>query len=465
MSNADSHLSAVEILAKKRDGHELTKEEVYFFINGFHSGEIADYQMSAMCMAIFLRGMTDTETSNLTMAMARTGTVADWSSVEGPKVDKHSTGGVGDKVSLVLAPLAAALGLRVPMMSGRGLGHTGGTLDKLEAIPGFSTSVSSQRFTEIVGSVGCAIVGPTSDIAPVDKRIYALRDVTATVASLPLICSSIMSKKLAENPDALVLDVKTGRGAFMPKWEDSVELAKAMVATGENNNIPSVALLTGMDQPLGLAIGNWLETREAIDILRGGGPADVVEVTIETAAHMMILGGKASSLEEGRQKAAAALQDGSALAKFTGMVKAQQGDISFVHDTSTYPEAKHKHEVMAPQAGFVTYIDCLEIGLTCVGMGGGRKKVEDSIDYAAGMLFAKKVGDRVELGDILVTLYANKEELLAPAATRVAKAFVLGSSAPEPTQLIRGMVTKDGLQMFSPSVASPRKRKAENDLQ
>lgn len=383
--------------------------------------------MSALCMAIFLRGCSDAETGALTLAMAQSGTVADYASL-GPDVrlvDKHSTGGVGDKISLVLAPLVASFGLKVPMMSGRGLGHTGGTLDKLEAIPGLTTQLSTERYMRQLDEVGCAIFGPTADIAPVDKAIYALRDVTGTTDSLPLIGSSIMSKKIAENPHALTLDVKTGRGAFLREWEQSLALAQVMVAAGEGAGIPTVALLTNMDQPLGAAVGNWLEAKEAHDVLQGEGPQDIAELSIAQAGMMLVQGGVAASLAEGIAMATEHLANGAAHSKFLDMIAAQGGDVSTLEDS---PQAAYSSVVRATTAGVLSGIDAFEIGLTSVALGAGRQNVEDQIDAYAGFTFHKKLGDAVEIGDPIATAFAENEALLPPAVQRVGAAIDIDSS-------------------------------------
>jgi len=400
-------------------------------------------------MAIFLRGCSDAETGALTLAMAQSGTVADYSSL-GPDVrlvDKHSTGGVGDKISLVLAPLVASFGLKVPMMSGRGLGHTGGTLDKLEAIPGLTTHLSTERYMSQLAEVGCAIFGPTADIAPVDKAIYALRDVTGTTDSLPLIGSSIMSKKIAENPDALTLDVKTGRGAFLREWEQSLALAQVMIAAGEGAGIPTVALLTNMDQPLGEAVGNWNEAHEAHRVLMGEGPQDIAELSIAQAGLMLMQGGAAASFNEGIEMATENLGNGAAHAVFLQMIAAQGGDVKALDESR---QAAYSGTVCAASDGILSGIDAFEIGLTSVQLGAGRQNVEDKIDPYAGFTFHKKLGDVVRKGEPIVTAHAEREVLLGPAIERAGAAIDIDSSGQsvELRPLISHVMDNKGLHSY-----------------
>jgi pyrimidine-nucleoside phosphorylase len=430
-------LRAYEIIHAKRDGRPVPADAIAALVDGFTRGEIPDYQMAAFCMAVFFRGMDGAEVRALTDAMLRSGDVLDLSDVPGAKVDKHSTGGVGDKVSLALAPLAAACGVRVPMISGRGLGHTGGTLDKLEAIPGFRVDLPVDRFRALVREVGACLVGQTDRLAPADRKLYALRDVTATVESIPLIAASILSKKLAEGIDALVLDVKVGSGAFMKRREDARALADALTGIGRAMGKRVSALLTRMDEPLGRAVGNALEVEEAIALLRGAGPADLREVTVELTAEMLVLGGVARDREDGRARVARAISDGSGLAKLEEIVAAQGGDPAAVRDPGRLPRAASTYEVPAPRAGFVTAIDAEAIGLAAVALGAGRARVDDRVDPAAGLVVARKIGDRVEAGEPLCTIHpgarAEPRDLIA---ARIQGAYALGPAAPPPAPLV-----------------------------
>jgi pyrimidine-nucleoside phosphorylase len=423
----------VELIARKRDGHALSDAQIHRLIASLGRGELADYQMSALLMAIFFRGMTDAETVSLTEAMLRSGDVLDLSDVPGIKVDKHSTGGVGDKVSLCLAPLVAAAGVPVPMVSGRGLGHTGGTLDKLEAIPGFRVDLDVARFHQIVAEVGTCLIGQTPRIAPADKRIYALRDVTATVEAIPLIVASILSKKLAEGIDALVLDVKVGRGAFMKRIEDARALATALVRVGTGAGKRVVALLTDMEAPLGRAIGNANETREALAVLRGGGPADLVECTLALGAEMLRLGGVATTDEEARTKLRALIADGSAARRMERLIEAQGGDPRVVEQPERLIVAEVQVPVTAPRGGRIAGIDALELGLTAVAMGAGRTRADQPVDHAVGLDLAVARGDEVRAGDLLATLSVRRAEDAAPLLERVRSAFRVedvGAAAP-----------------------------------
>jgi len=407
---------AVDVIRKKRDAQELSPAEIEFLVRSYTSGDIPDYQVSAWLMAVILRGLTRAETSALTDAMLRSGDVLDLSEFPARKVDKHSTGGVGDKTSLVLAPLAAAGGLVVPMISGRGLGHTGGTLDKLESIPGFNVNLSVPEFRSVLKACGCAMIGQTSEIAPADRKLYALRDVTATVESPYLICASIMSKKLAEGIDALVLDVKTGSGAFMKKEEDAVFLAELMVETGERMGKSVVALITNMDQPLGTHVGNSLEVVEVLDVLRGRGPDDLRELCLELAGWMFHLGGAADTVAKGKEEAKQLILSGKALEKFRQMVALQGGDARPLDDADKLPRAKYRHDVSSSQNGYVVTMDCEAVGTACVVLGGGREKKEDAVDPAVGIVLHRKVGDRVAAGEPLCTVHSNSEARTANAA-------------------------------------------------
>ena len=417
-----------EIIARKRDGHELRDEEIAFFIRGVTDGTIPDYRIAALLMAIYLRGMTDRETVALTREMMHSGEVLDLSDIPGPKVDKHSTGGVGDKISLPLAPLVASLGVVVPMISGRALGHTGGTLDKLESIPGYRTDLSVSEFKEALRTVGVAIIGQTGELAPADRRLYALRDATATVSSIPLITSSILSKKLAEGIDGLVLDVKTGSGAFMRRYEDARALARSMVAITQGVGKKVVALITNMDQPLGWAVGNALEVVEAVEILQNHGPEDTTELTKTLAVEMLLLAGRARTPEDARQQVDQALASGRAYAKWQEMVRHQGGDPEAVLQPE-FIRTRFQEPVAAPESGYLAAYDTYALGMAATVLGAGRLTKEDRIDPAVGLRVFKKVGDRVEQGEPLLEIRANDPERLRLAREHLAGAFRI---APEP---------------------------------
>ncbi|MES5396323.1 pyrimidine-nucleoside phosphorylase [Bacillus amyloliquefaciens] len=401
----------VDLIVKKQNGKELTTEEIQFFVKGYTDGSIPDYQASALAMVIYFQDMTDQERADLTMAMVNSGETIDLSAIEGIKVDKHSTGGVGDTTTLVLAPLVAALGVPVAKMSGRGLGHTGGTIDKLEAIEGFHVELSKDEFIKLVNRDKVAVIGQSGNLTPADKKLYALRDVTGTVNSIPLIASSIMSKKIAAGADAIVLDVKTGAGAFMKTDEDAVNLAKAMVRIGNNVGRQTMAVISDMSQPLGFAIGNALEVQEAIDTLRGEGPEDLNELVLTLGSQMVVLAKKAETLEEARTKLQEVMKNGKALEKFKEFLSNQGGDASVVDDPSKLPQAAYKIDVPAKEAGVVSEIVADEIGVAAMLLGAGRATKEDEIDLAVGIMLRKKVGDKVEKGEPLVTLYANRENV------------------------------------------------------
>lgn len=401
----------VDLIEKKRDGYALTKEEIQFIIEGYTNGEVPDYQMSAFAMAVFFRGMTEEETAALTMAMVHSGDTIDLSEIEGIKVDKHSTGGVGDTTTLVLGPLVASVGVPVAKMSGRGLGHTGGTIDKLESVPGFHVEISNEEFIELVNKNKLAVVGQSGNLTPADKKLYALRDVTATVNSIPLIASSIMSKKIAAGADAIVLDVKTGAGAFMKELDDAKALAKAMVEIGNRVGRQTMAIISDMSQPLGYAVGNALEVKEAIDTLKGEGPADLQELCLVLGSHMVYLAKKASSLEEARHMLERAIEDGSALETFKRFLAAQGGDASVVDDPSKLPQAKYVIELEAKEDGYLAEIVADEIGTAAMLLGAGRATKESTIDLAVGLVLRKKVGDAVKKGESLVTIYSNREQI------------------------------------------------------
>lgn len=441
-------MNVVELIRKKRNGGELTSAELQYVIDGYVKGAVPDYQLSAFLMATYFRGMTKNETREFTRLMLHSGDVLDLSSIPGVKVDKHSTGGVGDKISLPLAPIVAACGVPVPMISGRGLGHTGGTLDKLEAIPGFRTDLSVDEYKSVIAELGLVMIGQTKEIAPADKKMYALRDVTATVECIPLIAGSIMSKKLAEGIDALVLDVKTGRGAFMQTYERSVELAQALVEIGTGFGKRTVGFITNMDQPLGNAVGNWLETAESIECLHGGGPEDVMELTYVLGGMMVMLGGKAATLDEGMERCRAAVKDGTAFERFAALVKRQGGDVSFIHHPERYPQPKHCEIITAPQDGFVTSIDSLELGLSVIGLGGGRTAVDDVIDPKAGVLLLKKAGDAVRSGDAIAECRTDNSAAIGPVKARIAAAFSFGPTAPQKAPLVLSIVDVDGVHPY-----------------
>ncbi|MEY2396201.1 MAG: hypothetical protein QOF94_2546, partial [Acidobacteriaceae bacterium] len=396
---------AIDVIRKKRDGVELSRDEIESLVNGYTRDDIPDYQISAWLMAVVLRGMTRAETAALTDAMLRSGEVLDLSSLPSKKVDKHSTGGVGDKTSLVLAPLAAAAGVAVPMISGRGLGHTGGTLDKLEAIPGFNVNLPVSEFRRVLETCGCAMIGQTAEIAPADRKLYAMRDVTGTVESPYLICASIMSKKLAEGIDALVLDVKTGSGAFMKSEKDAIFLAELMVETGERMGKQVVALITDMDQPLGNMIGNALEVVEVVDVLRGEGPADLRLLCIELAGWMLYMGGVSDTVAGGKKQSEKLIASGKALDKFRQMVELQGGDPRAIDDPNKLPQANSSVTVASPRNGYLASMQCEAIGTACVILGGGRERKEDSVDPTVGIVLHKKVGDVVSRGEALATIH------------------------------------------------------------
>jgi pyrimidine-nucleoside phosphorylase len=433
-------MRAVEIIRKKRDAAELSREEIEFVVEGAARGTIPDYQLSAWLMAVVWRGMTPAELAALTDCMLHSGEVLDFSSLAGAKVDKHSTGGVGDKASLVIAPVVAAGGLRVPMISGRGLGHTGGTLDKLEAIPGFNVNLSLAEFRRVLGECGCALIGTTPEIAPADKRLYALRDVTATIESPFLICASIMSKKLAEGLDALVLDVKTGEGAFMKSEREAEQLAQLLVETGTRMGKKVVALITGMDQPLGRKVGNALEVEECIDVLHGRGPADLRELCEELAAWMFVLGGRTKSVSAGRELAREMIATGRARDTFREVVRLQGGDAKVVDDSSRLPRARNKAQVKARTAGFIARIHTESVGVASQLLGGGREKKEDAVDPAVGLEIEKKIGDAVRAGEALCTVHYNAETRLAESIALLEKSFEIGAVAPRTVPLIREII-------------------------
>jgi len=421
---------AIDLIRKKRDGVELGASEIESFVNAYTNDNIPDYQVSAWLMAVVLRGMTRAETAALTDAMLRSGEVLDLSSLPAKKVDKHSTGGVGDKTSLVLAPLAAAAGLAVPMISGRGLGHTGGTLDKLESIPGFNVNLPVAEFRHVLETCGCAMIGQTAEIAPADRKLYALRDVTGTVESPYLICASIMSKKLAEGIDALVLDVKTGSGAFMKNEKDAAFLAELMVETGERMGKKVVALITDMDQPLGNMIGNALEVVEVIQVLRGEGPDDLRQLCLELAGWMLYLGGASDSVAAGKKQSEKLIASGKALDKFRQMVELQGGDPQTIDDPQKLPQAHSTIIISSPKNGYVASLQCEQIGTACVILGGGRERKEDTVDPTVGIVLRKKVGDAVSAGEPIATIHYNEEARAARARQLLPSSYQIEDSPP-----------------------------------
>jgi pyrimidine-nucleoside phosphorylase len=427
-SAAAEAFRAIDVIRKKRDGGELSRNEIESLVNSYTRGDIPDYQMSAWLMAVVLRGMTRAETAALTEAMLRSGEVLDLSALPAKKVDKHSTGGVGDKTSLVLAPLAAAAGVMVPMISGRGLGHTGGTLDKLEAIPGFNVNLPVAQFRRVLETCGCAMIGQTAEIAPADRKLYALRDVTGTVESPYLICASIMSKKLAEGIDALVLDVKTGSGAFMKTEKDAVFLAELMVETGERMGKQMVALITDMDQPLGSMIGNALEVVEVVEVLRGEGPEDLRQLCLELAGWMLHLGGVADTVAEGKKQSEKLIASGEALDKFRQMVALQGGDLRAIDEAKKLPQAQHTMILSSPKNGYLAALQCEQVGTACVILGGGRERKEDSVDPAVGIVLHKKVGDPVSSGEALATIYYNAEARAVRARQLLEESYQIADS-------------------------------------
>jgi pyrimidine-nucleoside phosphorylase len=431
-------MRAVDLIRKKRDSGEHSREEIDFLISGYTRGDIPDYQMAAWLMAAWIRGLNRSETASLTEAMLYSGEVVNLDSISGKKVDKHSTGGVGDKTSLILAPIVAAGGLTVPMISGRGLGHTGGTLDKLESISGFNVNLSLEQFHSVLRECGMGLIGQTAEIAPADKRIYALRDATSTVENIGLICASIMSKKLAEGIDALVLDVKTGSGAFMKREEDAVRLAELMVETGQRMGKKVVALITDMNQPLGRMAGHSNEVAECIDVLNARGPADLVELSVELSAWMFFLGGRTKSVDDGRLLAEAMIATGQAKEKFKQGIRLQGGDERVVDDPRLLPQADSRVDVPSPSGGFIIATNCEQLGTALAMLGGGREKKEDTIDHAVGLEFHKRIGDRVEKGEPFATIHYNSGAKLAEAQSLIAASYEIGGSEPrEKLPLIR----------------------------
>jgi len=442
-------MRAVDFIQHKRDGKEHSAQEIGEWIEQYCKGEIPDYQMSAWTMAVYFNGMTAKEVAALTLAMARSGDQVDLSAIQGIKVDKHSTGGVGDKTSLIIAPIVAAVGVPVAKMSGRGLGHTGGTIDKLESIQGFHTELSQKQFVEQVNSIGVSLIGQSGDLAPADKQLYALRDVTATVESIPLISSSIMSKKIAAGADAIVLDVKTGNGAFMKTLDDSIKLAQAMVTIGSETGRETAAIISDMDQPLGYAIGNALEVAEVIDTLKGNGPADLTELCLSLAAQLVLLGKKATDASNARQLVEEALQNGAALNKLRQLIEAQGGDGSVIEDPKRLPQALYTYEITSTEHGYVSAIGAEKLGLAAMKLGAGRQTKDEKIDHAVGIVLRKKVGDQVSKGEVLATLYVNTKVTDGHETVKMVNdAYTISEVQPHQRPLLQAIVTKQGVQML-----------------
>jgi len=437
-----------DIIMKKRNGEELTTEEINFFVDGYTNGRIPDYQVSALMMAVYFQKMNKRETSDLTKAMVESGEVIDLSAIEGIKVDKHSTGGVGDTTTLILGPIVAAAGVPVAKMSGRGLGHTGGTIDKLESFRGFSVDMTIEGFIENVNKTKIAIGGQTANLAPADKKLYALRDVTATVDNISLIASSIMSKKIASGADAIVLDVKTGSGAFMKDEDSSFELAKEMVDIGTSVGRNAIAVITDMDQPLGYAVGNVLEVKEAINTLNGEGPEDLTELCLTLGSHMLVLGGRAEKADEARKILKDIIDSGKGIEKLKELIKAQGGDPSFVDDPSLFESARIVEPVTVSESGFVSGIKADDIGRAALVLGAGRETKESEIDLSVGIVLHKKIGDFVKAGESIATIYANDSDKQKNAVEIILEAYDIVSEEVSPKQLIKGIVTKDGIERY-----------------
>jgi pyrimidine-nucleoside phosphorylase len=430
-----------DLIEKKKMGQVLTSEEINWFIEYYTKGEIPDYQVSALLMAIYFQGMNNDETVALTMAMAKSGDMLDLSEIKGIKVDKHSTGGVGDKTSLVVAPMVSALGVPVAKMSGRGLGHTGGTIDKLESFPGFTTSISEETFIENVNTIKIAIAGQTANLAPADKKLYALRDVTATVDQISLIASSIMSKKIASGANAIVLDVKTGSGAFMREEKDAILLAKTMVEIGKGLGRKTTAVISDMNQPLGYAVGNNLEVIEAINTLKGNGPQDLLEISLELGSRMVYFAEKATSIEEAREKLMETIHNGTALEQFKKFIHAQGGDESYVDNTSQFPVATIVEEVTLQENGFISHIETEEIGFAAMMLGGGRETKESIIDLSVGFVIHKKIGDKIQAGESLATIYGNSREQVDLARKRFVSAYTLSQKTVDKVKFIKEIIS------------------------
>lgn len=437
-------MNMYELIMKKRDNGILSKEEIEFIIKDYTNEKIPDYQLSALLMAIYLNGMTAEETANMTHAMLHSGLVMNFDKANSYVIDKHSTGGVGDKLSLILGPIVASLGIHIPMIAGRGLGHTGGTLDKLEAIPGFSVDLTMEQFEQQVLNDYIAIIGQTKELAPADKKIYSLRDVTATVSSIPLITASIMSKKLAEGLNGLVMDVKYGEGAFMQEKDDAIALAKSIVSIGKHANTDVVAFLTNMNQPIGNYVGNWFEIIESCEALKGNGPKDTMEITLTLAAAMIQMAGKSKNFEDAKKLAQKQIDNGEAFSKFCEIVKKQGGDISYLKAYSKYPKAKFKIDVLAQKDGYLSKMNALKIGLLGVKIGAGREKISDHIDFTAGFILHKKVADKVQKGDLIAEIHYSKNFDESELMNQFNEALVYSDSSVEEEALILSMIDKNG---------------------
>lgn len=433
-------MNTVLLIRKKRNKETLTRAEVNYLISGYTKGKIPDYQFSSLLMAIYLNGLTKEETAFFTEAMINSGIVVDLSSVPGPKIDKHSTGGVGDKTSIMLGPIVAAAGVNVPMISGRGLGHSGGTLDKLESIPGFSTDLTLKEYKSVLKKCGLVMIGQTKEIAPADKLIYALRDVTSTVESIPLITSSIMSKKLAEGIDGIVLDVKTGNGAFMQKEKDAVALAESLMNTAKSFNKKVLTFITDMNQPLGNYVGNWLEIYESVQVLRGNGPADLTRLVLTLSGAMIYLGGKAKSIKKGIEIAGNTILNGSAYNKFIEMTELQGGDSNYIKNLSLYPKSIYKVGMTAKQSGYIHSINTFEVGMAAIELGAGRITKEDTLDHKAGLIFNKKIGDKVTKGEIIVELFADSKNKLALGLEKLSTSFIIKKEKAKVPRLIKRII-------------------------
>lgn len=430
-------MNVVELIRKKRNGEELSKNEMMYLVLGYTKNKIPDYQFASFLMAVYFNGMTTDETAILTEVMLYSGKVISLDSIKGLKIDKHSTGGVGDKTSLILAPIVAAAGVNVPMISGRGLGHTGGTLDKLEAIPGFRTDLNLNEYKRVIKKCGAVLIGQTKEIAPADKKIYALRDVTSTVESIPLITASIMSKKLAEGIDGLVLDVKTGSGAFMQKQKDSIALAESLMNTAKAFNKKVISFITDMNQPLGNYIGNWFEVVESVEVLQGKNVPDLCELSFVLSGAMIYLGGKASSIDEGKEMAIELIRNGKAFDKFVEMVKLQSGDISVLMNPDKYPKSKYKHQIKSVKSGYFSEVDTYQLGLAALELGAGRETKEDIIDPKAGIIFYPKLGDKINKGDLIAELHTDRKNKLDSAIERIEKTVKLSKEKVRKEKLIK----------------------------
>lgn len=448
MSNSTNSngYNTYEVIAKKRDGRELTTQEIEYFIDGYVAGDFPDYQAAALMMASYIRGLNYRELADLTRCMMLSGDTIPLEGYEAKNIDKHSTGGVGDKISFIVAPLVTAAGVNVPMLSGRSLGHTGGTLDKLESIPGFNVFLQTDEFKKVLKDVGMVICGQTENIVPADRKLYSLRDATATVNSIPLISASIMSKKLALGTDGIVLDIKTGSGAFMTELEDSIELGKTMVAVGVKENRTTIGLVTDMDQPLGYAVGNSLEIIESIEALKGNGPEDVMEVTYGLGAAMLIAAGEEKDFTEARKRLEKTLKSGKPLEVFKTFIAIQGGDPGVCGDYSLLPQSKHQVPFTAEADGYISKINAFEVGMTAIDIGAGRRKKEDAIDHSAGFVFTKKVGAAVKKGDTILTIHTNNPESIEGARQRLAKSITIAEAKPEEAPMIRFVIDKDGMR-------------------